>query len=500
MAVYDRWHKDPAPGQQPCEHSRGRHRLYASAVHGQGDRWQVRYRAPDTGKQKKRSFALLGPAPGELPDPNRHASAYDKTVGASIVRGDYNDPNAGTVTLREYAEQWRRTRVHGESAAAGLESRLRNHVYPSLGGHAMGYLARRPSLVAAWLAALPLAPASRLLVLGDVSAVFRAAMEDGVCGRDPTRSSAVDRPRRGRTRAQPYAAAEVAGIAAAMPGRFALVPYLGALTGMREMEMAGLGADDIARGRKPRVRVLRQLKLIGGEPRFGPVKNRKPHDVPVPPELLDRVDAHAGLYPARPVTLPWHEPGSKLHGTPVTVRLLLSREDGTPAARNVTDAAWRTGVGRYRRAQTVGRRSRSAARGWGIHRLRHTFASVQLRDGVDVVRVAAWLGDTAEMVMKTYAHLLPDDHDGEDAGRAASAAFLSACAPPVPRQDAETALCLLDVAGQHLIVECGMCPRRPWPREHGFVSAAQDSSFNISLTWVSEGLQGLRCALFVPCL
>lgn len=440
MAVYDRWHRDPRDGARPCRCGKGRARLYPSADHLTGKRWQVRWRDPDTGRQKTRAFALRDGA-----DPARHAAAFDREVQGSIVRSDYQDPGAGQVTLQAYAEQHRRTRVHGESAAAGLESRLRNHVYPSapgsgrtpaggiaIGQHPVGFLARRPSLVAAWLAALPLADSSRALVLSDVSAVFRAAMEDGAARSDPTGSRAVARPARGHSKARPYAPPEVAALAAAMPDRFAVLPYLGAGTGMREMEMCGLGADDIVRGPRPKVRVLRQLKVIGGEPRFGPVKNRKPHDVPVPPELLALLDAHMERFPPVTVTLPWHEPGSKLHGTPVTVRLVLSRDGRVPASRNVTDAAWRTGAGRALAARGVGRsRKRSAARGHGIHRLRHTFASTQLRAGTDVVRVAAWLGDTVQVVTTTYAHLMPDDHDGESAGRAALAAFLGACAADV---------------------------------------------------------------------
>lgn len=447
MAVYDRWHKDRAEGDKPCKCGTGRHRLYPSAVHMKGKRWQVRWDDPTSAarRQPRRNFTLLNPAPGELPDRNKHASAYDKEIQGSIVRNDYTDPNAGKVTLQEYAEQVRRMRVHGESAATGMESRLRNHVYPaapgsdrtprggvSIGQYAMGFLERRPSLVAAWVAAMPLADGSKRLVISDVSAVFQAAAGDGIVRSDPTRSKSVDRPGASRAKALPYAAADVAGIAAEMPERFRVVPELGAGTGMREMEMAGLGADDIVRGKAPKVRVLRQVKVIGGELRFGPVKNGKPHDVPVPPELVDRLDAHMREFPPATVTLPWHEPGSKLHGEMVTVRLVLSQR-GAAAAKGVMNGTWRTGVNRWlaARSRFAGRRDRSA-RGYGIHRLRHTFASVQLRDGVDVVRVAAWMGDTVEVVTKTYLHLMPDDHDGEQAGRSASAAFLRACAPAVP--------------------------------------------------------------------
>jgi len=439
MAVYDRWHRDPQSGDEPCKCGRGRNRLYPSADHLKGARWLVRWRDPDTGRQRAKSFALK-----EGKDPSRHADAFDAKVQRELDTGNYNDPEAGEITLQKYAEQWRKTRVHGEKAAAGLESRLRNQVYESepgsgktprggvaIGQHPMGLLARRPSMVAAWFASMALADRSRLLVLGDVSGIFRAAIEDGIVGTDPTKASTVQKPHPGGSGAQPFAPAEVAGIAACMPERFGLVPYLGAGTGMRKMEMAGLGADDIVRGKAPKIRVVRQLKEIDGDLKWGPVKNRKPHDVPVPPELLEQIDAHADAFPPPAVTLPWHEPGSKLHGTPVTVRVLLSREDGTPATCNVIDAAWRTGVSRWHPQRTLGARRRSLARGQNIHRLRHTFASVQLRDGTDVVRVAAWLGDTVEVVTRIYAHLMPDDHDGEQAGRAASAAFLASCAKNV---------------------------------------------------------------------
>jgi integrase len=453
MAVYDRWHKAPADGDKPCKCGRGRLRLYPGDNHLKGTRWQVRWDDPNSAarKQKTRNFALRDPGPGELPDPDKHASAFDKEIQGSIIRRDYSDPNAGTVRLQDYAEQWRKTRVHGESAAAGLESRLRNHVYEdpahpgagrtpkggvSIGQHPMRLLDGRPSLTAAWAAAMPLADGSRLLVMGDVSGIFRAAIEDGIARSNPTEASVVDRPGRGGGKAQPYTPAEVAGIAAQMPACLEIVPFLGAGTGMREMEMAALGEDDIVRGRRPKVRVVRQLKIIDGQLRFGPIKNRKPHDVPVPPELLQMVDDHLGRFPPLTLTLPWHEPRSKLHGTMVPVRLVLSK-DGRAVSRNAMDAAWRTAVARFL-PRTFGRK-RAAARGYGIHRTRHSYASAQLRAGVDIVRVAAWMGDTVGVVQETYAHLMPDDRDGEEAGRAASAAFLGACALPVRDRKADSA-------------------------------------------------------------
>jgi len=444
MAVYDRWHRAPEPGDEPCKCGRGRNKLYPSAGHLKGDRWQVRWRDPATGRQVKQNFALRDPEPGEAADPDRHASAKDKAVQGAIVTRTYRDPKAGLVTLREYAEQWRAARKHGESAAANLEARLRLHVYPDSGGkrtprggvaigqHPMALLEQRPSLVAAWVAAIPLAQGSARLVVGDVSAVFRAAIADGVVGSDPTKSGSVDRPGKGGHKAQPLSAAEVAGIAAQLPARYRILPELGVATGARRMEMCAMGAGDIVRGPKPKVRVLRQLKVIGGQLRFAPIKNRTPHDVPVPAELVERLDAHLQAFPPATVTLPWHEPGSKLHGQPVPVQLLLSQPDGQPVTRNCVETFWTTAVTAWRAPRTPGGKRVRSARGYGIHRTRHTAASGWLRDGIDVARVASWLGDTIEVVTRTYLHLMPDDHDGDDAGRLASAAFLNACALAVP--------------------------------------------------------------------
>lgn len=449
MAVSDRWHKTPAPGDEPCKCGRGKNKLYPSSVHEQGDRWQVRYRDP-AGKQRKRNFAVRDGS-----NPNIHADAYDKLKQGQLVTGSYTDPAAGNVTLREYAEKWRATRTHGESAATGLETRLRLHVYEdrckpgsertprggvSIGQHPMGLLRQRPSLIAAWVAAMPLASSSRRLVIGDVSAVFQAAIEDGIVGSDPTKSKSVARPGPTASSAQPFTAAELAGIAAEMPGRFRILPVIGAVTGARRMEMCALGADDIVRGKAPKVRVQRQLKMVDGELRFGPVKNRKPHDVPVPQAFIDDLDAHLERFPPPSVALPWHEPGSKLHGTTVTVRLILSMEDGTPVTRNDTEVIWPRAVRAHlaKSRRTVGRQPRSVA-GFGIHRTRHTAASSWLRSGIDLVRTAAWLGDTVAIVASTYAHLMPDDHSGDEAGRAASAAFLGACALNVPHGEGNAA-------------------------------------------------------------
>lgn len=83
MSIYDRWHRTrPSPGDEPCrEHGRGRAKLYPTADHGQGDRWQVRWR-DEAGQQRKRNFARRDGV-----DPEKHASAFDAKVKRELDTG-----------------------------------------------------------------------------------------------------------------------------------------------------------------------------------------------------------------------------------------------------------------------------------------------------------------------------------------------------------------------------------------------------------------------------
>jgi site-specific recombinase XerD len=50
--------------------------------------------------------------------------------------------------------------------------------------------------------------------------------------------------------------------------------------------------------------------------------------------------------------------------------------------------------------------------GAGMHQLRHHFASLLLRGGVDIKRVQEWLGHhSAAFTLDIYGHLMPDDHE-----------------------------------------------------------------------------------------
>jgi hypothetical protein len=104
MSVYDRWHRSrPGPGDEPCrEHSRGRTKLYSTADHGKGDRWQVRWR-DESGQQRKRNFTKR-----DGTDPERCASAFDAKTKTTLDDGTYINPGDANITFQSFAEDWRK--------------------------------------------------------------------------------------------------------------------------------------------------------------------------------------------------------------------------------------------------------------------------------------------------------------------------------------------------------------------------------------------------------
>lgn len=442
MAVYDRWHKAPKPGDEACSCGTARSPLYPSGVHKKGKRWQVRWR-DEAGRQPRRNFDLKV---GKNPD--IHADAYDAKNSRDLDTGDYIDPSNADITLREYAEDWRKNRKHDTVTAEKTERRLRLHVYEATGkpgrtpkgGVAIGHrrmaeLSRRPSLIQAWIKAMPLAEGSRRLVVDDVGAIFSAAMDDGIARRDPTRVSSVQRPGRGRRKKQVWSRPQVAAMRAELPRRYRIVADIGTGTGMRQGEIFGLAVDDVRfLGKDPRISVERQVKVVGNKLHFAPLKNRKPHSAPMGPVLAERLAAHLAEFPAVPVTLPWHDlEDPEKHGTLVTARLVVTTTychamENKYFDREVWNPA-RIRAGIVAKGQQ--------ARQHGCHAMRHTAITEWLAAGIDVARVAEWVGDTPQVIYTTYAHVSPDRPD--DDGRAVSDAVLAsgACALDVPSEVAE---------------------------------------------------------------
>lgn len=401
MSVYDRWHLSrPEPGAKTCGKHKGK---VASSEHEVGLRWQVRG-TDDRRLPVKRNF-----------ENKADAEASDAELKTAVRGGTYVDEKAGQVTFREYAEQWRRTRrKQGHATAERVERNLRNHVYPVLGDVPMRVLARRVSLVQEWIGGLELHPNSQRLVIGRVSAIFKAAVDDRIMSRNPLKANSVEMPDGVSTDVTVWTAGQVEAVAAEMPDRLGGMAWLGGVTGMRQGELFGLDAGNVDWLRRT-VRVEAQVIQVAGGLAFGPVKNRKPRTVPVAGPILPLLSEHVAAFPPVEVTLPWSDrKDPRRDGKPVTRRLLFADAAGR--------AYYRQGVNRDWRKSWQSAGVPDAGRRNGMHVLRHTAASQWLSKGLNVAKVAAYLGDTVAVVWTTYAHWMPED---DDLGRAIMDGFLN---------------------------------------------------------------------------
>lgn len=399
MAVYDRWWKQEKQAD-------GTTRRVHSADYGCERRWQVRYR-DEQGKQRTQTYAKKAEAEQE-----------DARIKTQLAKGDYVDPRAGQVKLRDYAEQWRTRQVHDLATAERTERELRMHVYsapgtpgktvtgaPALGDYPMRAIAKEPSIAQGWIAGIPLHANSALVVIGTVSAVFTAAADDGIISRNPLKSRSVKKPKPKKREVTAWTAGQVRAVAeaSAMPDRWSALGYLGAACGQRQGELFATSLPDLDFLRKT-VHVEAQVKYVGRALVFAPLKNEHVRDVPIADPVIPLLSEHVRLYPPVNVTLPWHEPGNRQrHGKPVTRKLVFTHADGRALTRSSFNPRWRKA---WKEAGIP-----AALQVNGCHVLRHTAASAWLSGGLSLAKVAAYLGDSKAVVLRTYAHFMPDDDD-----------------------------------------------------------------------------------------
>jgi integrase len=382
-----------------------------------GKRWRARYTDPD-GRERSKSF-----------DRKTDADRFLIQVEADVLHGTYLDPDAGKVTLRRYAEGWAKG-WHADSASAGkIRSHLDSHILPGLGGRTLAQLAARPSAVQQWLAGLPLSARTAGQVLGTLSAICSAAADDGLITRNPCRADSVRVPRVPQRKVVPWTAAEVAAVRAALPEPYRALADCGAGLGLRQGEILALGPDETDFLRR-KVHVRRQLKVAAGRAWFALPKGGRERDVPLPGPVALALSAHLAAHRTAEVTLPWHEPGSRRHGQPVTCTLAFTAPAPGGAVRYLTaslfnKAAWRPA----RAAAGVAH----GDRGDGMHALRHYYASALLAGGVDVRALSEYLGHhDPGFTLRVYAHLMPSA-EGR-ALRAIEAAFSAASGPQTAQE------------------------------------------------------------------
>jgi len=344
-----------------------------TARYGKGKRWQARYRDPD-GRERNRDF-----------DRKQDAERFLAAMSADILRGAYVDPHAGRVTFRAFAERWLAAQTFTETTREATELRVRLHASAHFGDEQMRSI--RPSTIQAWLRQLQrdLAPTYVRVVFANVSAVFNAAVDDGVIASNPCRAASVRLPKRDTRRVEPWPVEQVHAVVEALPERYSATAVIAAGCGLRQGEVFGLRVRDVDFLRR-RLHVEQQVKIVRSRVEIDRPKGGKTRKVPLPDAVAEALAEHLRRYPPGPDGL-----------------VFTSREHKPINRNHFNRYVWRPAL----KAAGV-----DEGRGNGMPPLRHFYASVLIDAGESVRAVADFLGHADPgFTLRVYAHLLPASED-----------------------------------------------------------------------------------------
>lgn len=331
-----------------------------------GSQWRARWRDPSGASQSKTFRKKI--------DAERHLTSMEH----SKLSGAYVDPKAGRTSVEDFWKVWAERQQWRDSSRRVAASYFANHVQPALGMRPLNSLRRGD--IESWSAKLPVAARTARQVVSYVSSMLDAAVADGLIVANPARGAV--RPRVEARPIVPFTAAEVDALRSAVPAWFAVALDLGLGAGLRQGEATGLSVDRIDFLRRQLVIDRQLVSHPAGEPTFGPPKSSRSYrTVPLADAVVEALARHL-----------------KLHG-PGRDGLLLHAPDGAPMRRQRFGATWR----KVRTTVEL-----PAAR---FHDTRHTYASTLLSGGVSVAAAAEYLGHSPAELLRTYAHLMPQDHD-----------------------------------------------------------------------------------------
>jgi integrase len=311
---------------------------------------------------------------------------------AAMVRGDWVDPAAGSVTFADYFADWSTRQVWAPRTVEAMNLAARSVTFADVPLRKL-----RRSHVETWVKGMVsrgLAPGTVHTRTNNVRAVLRGAVADRLIPRDPSEGVSLPRRRRAEAAMRVPTPAEVGALLEAADEPFRAFLGLSAFAGLRLGETAGAQVGDVDFLRRT-LTVSRQVQRAGG----GAVDVRAPkhgseRTVFLAPSLVDMLAGHVRDHC-----------GGESHSW------LFPTMDGGPITANTVGPRWRATL------------ARSGVSGVRLHDLRHFYASGLIAAGCDVVTVQRALGHaSATTTLSTYSHLWPT---AEDRTRAAAQAMFS---------------------------------------------------------------------------
>jgi integrase len=195
-------------------------------------------------------------------------------------------------------------------------------------------------------------------------------------------------------------AAQVRALAEKIAERYSAIPYVAAGCGLRGGEVFGLELGDVDFLRRE-IHIRQQLKRMPGQPAYlGELKSKSSRRTVELPKVVQLALArHIERHPPAEIEIEDRTDPRNVHNRPA--RLLFVTATGLPMHRSNWSAIWR---GAVRRA--------GLPSGFGLHGLRHYFATLLIHNGAAVKTVQLALGHSSPMItLNTYAHEWPDALD-----------------------------------------------------------------------------------------
>jgi integrase len=211
--------------------------------------------------------------------------------------------------------------------------------------------------------------------------VLSSAIDCGFLDHNPTKGMKLPRDRRSEMAC--LTAEEVEGLAAAMPDRYKSLIHVLAYGGLRWGEAAALrrARCDLSTGV---LLVAESLADVNGKAIFGQTKTYRVRKTRIPDFLVDELREHRQQV-----------------GAAADALVFTAPRGGPLRNANFRQRVW------YRALDKAG-----IPRSTRIHDLRHTCASLLIRQGVHPKAIQQHLGHSSiNITMDRYGHLLPDQFD-----------------------------------------------------------------------------------------
>jgi len=379
MAPQDLWYlKKRGPNDERIKSKR----------YGRGRRWRVNYTDPRTGEERHPAF-----------DTKVEAEQFENNIKADISQGRYVDPRAGQMTVRQYGEQWLKTRVDVDPTTyAHMERGLRLHVYPLLGHEQLGNVFN--SHIRGWVAdrSKSLAPVSLTVLFNTVvGPLFKAAVLDRRIGSSPC--VAIKLPSIPPRSYHIPTVDKVHALARALLPRFRAVPWIAAGAGLRPSEIMGLEKNGVAFLNRE-IDVAQQLKYVTGRGLYlGPTKTRVSRTVDLPTIVAEAIAEQLRVAPPSAWEMKDETNPREVRTRPV--ELVVTMPSGRPVYPADWSDMWRDAVV-----------AAGLPKGFRLHDLRHFYATSLIHNGASVETVRKALGHaTLKTTFQTYVHEWPDLKD-----------------------------------------------------------------------------------------